>query len=41
VSVGTSNYPRDGSLPEDVIYAATVRMKRDRELRQQAGGPAE
>ena len=41
VSVGTSSYPRDGSLPEDVIYAASVRMKRDRELRQQAGGPAE
>jgi diguanylate cyclase (GGDEF)-like protein len=41
VSVGTSSYPRDGSLPEDVIYAASVRMKRDRELRKQAGGPAE
>jgi diguanylate cyclase (GGDEF)-like protein len=41
VSVGTASYPRDGSQPEDVVSAAAVRTKRDRELRQQAGGPAE
>ncbi len=41
VSVGTASYPRDGSEPEDVVSAAVVRTRRDRELRQQAGEQAE
>jgi diguanylate cyclase (GGDEF)-like protein len=39
VSVGTANYPRDGSQPEDIISAAALRSRRDRELRE-AGEPA-
>ncbi len=41
VSVGTASYPRDGSQPEDVVSAAVVRTRRDRELRQQAGEQVE
>jgi len=34
VSVGTASYPRDGAQHDDIVSAADVRMKRDRELRQ-------
>jgi diguanylate cyclase (GGDEF)-like protein len=34
VSVGSASYPRDGGQAEDVVSAAAVRTKRDRELRQ-------
>ena len=40
-SVGTAAWPRDGSLAEDIVAAAATRAKRDRELRQQGGEPAE
>ncbi len=40
VSVGAASYPRDGARHEDIVAAADVRMKRDRELRQSAGGDA-
>ena len=36
VSVGTASYPRDGGQAEDIVSAAAVRTKRDRELRQAA-----
>jgi diguanylate cyclase (GGDEF)-like protein len=41
VSVGTATWPRDGSHPEDVISAAALRARRDRELRQAADPVAE
>jgi len=40
-SVGTASWPRDGAHAEDVVAAAAVRAKRDRELRRQGGEPAE
>ncbi|HEU5468537.1 MAG TPA: GGDEF domain-containing protein [Steroidobacteraceae bacterium] len=40
-SVGAAAYPRDGAESDDVIAAAAVRAKRDRELRQPGGEPAE
>ena len=40
VSVGTAAYPRDGGQAEDVVSAAAVRAKRDRELRK-VGEPAQ
>ena len=40
VSVGTASYPRDGAQAEDVVSAAAVRTKRDRELRK-TGEPAQ
>ena len=39
VSVGTASYPRDGAQQEDVVEAAAVRVKRDRELRKSAESP--
>ena len=39
VSVGTATWPRDGSQPDDVVSAAQLRSRKDRELRQ-AGEPA-
>jgi len=33
VSVGTASYPRDGAQPEDIVSAAALRSRRDRELR--------
>jgi diguanylate cyclase (GGDEF)-like protein len=38
VSVGTASYPRDGGQAEDIVSAAAVRTKRDRELRQAGEG---
>lgn len=38
VSVGTATWPRDGSHPDDVLSAAALRSRQDRELRQ-AGEP--
>lgn len=38
VSVGTATWPRDGSHPDDVLSAAALRSRQDRELRQ-AGDP--
>jgi diguanylate cyclase (GGDEF)-like protein len=38
VSVGTATWPRDGSHAEDVLAAAALRSRQDRELRQ-AGEP--
>ena len=40
VSVGAASYPRDGAQHDDIISAAGVRMRRDRELRQTADSPA-
>jgi diguanylate cyclase (GGDEF)-like protein len=40
-SVGTATYPRDGAEADDIVATAGVRAKRDRELRQQGGEPAE
>jgi diguanylate cyclase (GGDEF)-like protein len=40
-SVGMAAWPRDGSQAEDIVAAAAARAKRDRELRQQGGEPAE
>jgi diguanylate cyclase (GGDEF)-like protein len=40
VSVGAASYPRDGAQHDDIISAAGVRMRRDRELRQAADSPA-
>jgi diguanylate cyclase (GGDEF)-like protein len=34
VSVGTASYPRDGSHPDDIVSAAALRCRKDRELRQ-------
>lgn len=39
-SVGTASYPRDGSEPADILSAALLRARRDRELRQQSAEPA-
>ena len=39
VSVGAASYPRDGGQAEDIVSAAAVRTKRDRELRQAGEGP--
>ena len=39
VSVGAAGYPRDGSQPEDIVSAASLRSRRDRELRK-SGAPA-
>ncbi|MGH8250166.1 MAG: GGDEF domain-containing protein [Steroidobacteraceae bacterium] len=36
VSVGSASYPRDGAQHDDVVGAAAARMRRDRELRQEA-----
>jgi diguanylate cyclase (GGDEF)-like protein len=41
VSAGAAVYPRDGSQPDDVLSAAAVRARRDRELRKQSAEPAE
>ena len=38
VSVGTATWPRDGSQADDVLSAAKLRSRQDRELRQ-AGEP--
>ena len=38
VSVGAASYPRDGGQAEDIVSAAAVRAKRDRELRQAGEG---
>ncbi len=40
VSVGSASYPRDGGQSEDIVSAAAVRTKRDRELRQAGEGPS-
>jgi len=34
VSVGSASYPRDGAEHDDIVSAADVRRRRDRELRQ-------
>ncbi len=39
VSVGTATWPRDGSHQDDIVSAAQLRSRKDRELRQ-AGEPA-
>ncbi|MEX1994607.1 MAG: diguanylate cyclase [Steroidobacteraceae bacterium] len=40
VSVGTASYPRDGAQQDDIVAAASLRMRRDRELRlSTAPGP--
>jgi diguanylate cyclase (GGDEF)-like protein len=39
VSVGVATYPRDGSHPDDIVSAAELRSRKDRELREK-GEPA-
>jgi diguanylate cyclase (GGDEF)-like protein len=41
VSVGTATWPRDGSQPDDVVSAAQLRARQDRELRKSAGSAPE
>jgi diguanylate cyclase (GGDEF)-like protein len=41
VSVGAATWPRDGAHAEDVISAATLRSRKDRELRQAVDPVAE
>ncbi len=41
VSVGTATWPRDGSDPDDVVSAAQLRARQDRELRKSAGSAPE
>jgi hypothetical protein len=41
VSVGAATWPRDGAHAEDVVSAATLRSRKDRELRQAVDPVAE